>query len=316
MTTKYQQAAEEHVRRLDRLIDRGGVARLRKMYENAQAELERKLTRAVGRGSAPFTTHQYRVLLAQVRAGQMQLAARMGAESARITEETQRDALSGIIRQIKRLETMHDAPAPILPIEEASRFAGIIDKRRTSLLAQNKESMARYGAHVVKKIENGLALSLTTGDTTAEAVERIAETADIEFWRAERIVRSEQSWAAHSAIVDGMRASAGALGEMYLRWTELVSESGKPLDDRVGADSVAMHGQVAVPGSEYTMPDSASSIVITNRYGESRVSPDMIGESWMHPPTRPNGRETLVPWRPKWGSKGWKVVGGSKIPVR
>lgn len=313
---KYQDAAAEHVRRLDRLIDRGGVARLRKMYDEAQADLEKKLARAVGRGSAPFTVHQYRAMFAQIRAGQVRIAARMGDELGRVTEETQREVLSGLVRQIKRLEAAHDLDAPTLPIEEASKFAGVIDKRRTSLLSQSAKSMAKYGARVVGEIEQNLALALVSGDTTGEAIERVGKTADVEFWRAERIVRTEQSWAAHATIIDGMKESSRALGDMYLRWTELVSESGKPLDNRVGADSVAMHGQVALPGDEFTMPDSARSVVIETRYGTSRVSDDLIGQSWAHPPCRPNGRETIVPWRPGWGGKGWRVVGGSKVPVR
>lgn len=312
----YSEVSAEHVRRLDRLVERGGVNRLKKLYDQAQADLEKKLTRAIGRGSAPFTIHQYRVLLAQARVGQMQIANRLGDESERITVETQTDALRGLIAQIKKLEAMHDVEAPTLPIEEASRFAGIIDKRKTSLLAQNARSMANYGAHVVKKIEQNLALSLVTGDTTGEAVERLTRTADVEFWRAERIVRTEQSWAAHAVIADGIRASATALGEMYMRWTELVSDSGHPLDDRVGADSVAMHGQVALPGDSFTMPDSAAAIVVNTRYGKSRVSPDMIGQSWPHPPNRPHDRSTIVPWRPSWGAPGYKVVAGTRVPVR
>jgi hypothetical protein len=312
----FESASAEHVRRLNRLIERGGIARLRKLYNDAQAELESRLARAIGRAAAPFTVHQYRVLLAQVRQGQMQIARRIGDESAHVTEETQKEALSGIISQIKKLEAVHDLPSTTLPIEEASRFAGILDKRKTSLLAQARQSMASYGAGVVRKIESNLAVALASGASNGEAIDAVAATADIEFWRAERIVRTEKSWAAHATISDGIRASADALVDLMMRWTELVSESGSPLDDRVGADSVAMHGQVASPGGMFTMPDSARSVVVNNRYGRSVVSPDLIGESWAHPPNRPNDRATIVPWRPQWGSRGWKVVGGSKVAVR
>lgn len=316
MSSKFHAASEEHLKRLNRLIDRGGVDRLRKLYSSAQAELEQKLARAIGRAAAPFTLHEYRVLLAQVRFGQMQIAGRMAEESARVTMETQTDALRGIVGQIKKLEAMHDLPATTLPIEEASRFAGVIDKRKTSLLAQNRTSMTNYGVGVVRKIEDNLAVSLASGATNAEAIERVAKTADVEFWRAERIIRTEQSWAAHSVIADGIRASSEAIGELYMRWTELVTDDGHPLDDRVGADSVAMHGQVALPGGEFTMPDSARSVHIRTRFGKSRVSEDMLGESWPHPPNRPHDRATIVPWRPQWGSKGWRCVAGAKVPVR
>ena len=314
--TKFEAASAEHVKRLNRLIDRGGIVRLRKLYDQAQADLESKLARAIGSASAPFTVHQYRVLLAQVRYGQMQIAGRLGDESARVTTETQSDALRGIIAQIKTLEVQHDLGAVTLPIEEASRFAGVIDRRKTSLLAQNRRSMANYGVGVVRKMEQNLAVALATGATNAEAIETIAKTADLEWWRADRVLRTEQSWAAHATIADGIQASSDALGDLEMRWTEFVSDSGHPLDDRVGADSVAMHGQVAAPGGEFTMPDSASSIVLVTRYGKSRVSDSMIGQSWPHPPNRPHDRATIVPWRPQWGSPGWRVVGGSKVPIR
>lgn len=312
--TTFAQASAEHAKRIDRLIERGGVARIKKLYGEAQAKLEAKLARAIGRAAAPFTIHQYRVLLAQVRYGQMQIANRVGDESARVTVETQTDALRGLVAQIKKLEETHDETSTTLPIEEAARFAGVLDKRKTSLLAQTRRSMANYGAQVVRRVEQDLALSLATGATNGEAVESVAKIADVEFWRAERIVRTELSHAAHATIMDGIAESATALA-LYARWTELVSESGTPLDDRVGADSVAMHGQVAKPGELFTMPDSATSIRVHTRYGESRVSEEMIGRQWSHPPNRPHDRATVVPWRPSWGARGWRVVGGGKVTV-
>ena len=315
MTAAYEEAAREHLASLNRLIDRGGVARLRKLYADAQAQLEKKLAREVGRGSAPFTAHQYRVLLAQVRQGQMQIAGRLGEESERVTIETQTDALRGITRQIKRLELAHGATSTTLPIEEVARFAGVIDKHKASLLQQNHTSMRAYGSSLVKKMQDSLAMSLATGSSTHEAIESIAKTADVEWWRAERIVRTEQSWAAHLTIADGIKASREALGvELEMRWTELVSDEGKPLDNRVGADSVALHGQVAPPGGVFRMPSDARSIVITNRYGESRVDESMMSKSWAHPPNRPNDRSSVVPWKPGW-APGWRVVGGVRVAV-
>lgn len=316
MTTVFEHASREHLASLNRMIDRGGVARLRKLYADAQAQLEKKLARSVGRGMEPFTAHQYRVLLAQVQQGQMQIAHRLGAESERVTVETQTDALRGITRQIKRLEAAHGATSTTLPIEEVARFAGIIDKHKASLLQQNVTSMKRYGASLVTKMQNQLAMALATGASNHEAIEALAKTADVEWYRAERIVRTEQSWAAHLSIAEGIKSSREALGvELEMRWTELVSEDGHPLDDRVGADSVAMHGQVTPPGGMFTMPASARLVVIHNRYGESRVDPNMIGQSWGHPPNRPNDRSTVVPWKPGW-SPGWRVVGGAKVSVR
>lgn len=316
MTAVFEQAAREHLASLNRIIDRGGVARLRKLYADAQTQLEKKLAQSVGRRASPFTTHEYRVLLAQVRQGQMQIANRLGDESERVTVETQTGVLHNITRQIKKLEAAHGASSASLPIEEVARFAGVIDKHKASLMQQNRTSMRHYGASIVRKMQDQLALGLASGASTHEAIESIAKTADAEWWRAERIVRTEQSWAAHLTIAEGIKSSREALGvELEMRWTELVSDAGHPLDDRVGADSVALHGQVTPPGGVFTMPDGARSVVIKNRFGESRVSEDMIGQSWAHPPNRPNDRSSVVPWKPGW-APGWRVIGGSRVAVK
>jgi hypothetical protein len=306
----FQEAALEHARRLARLIDRGGALRLRRLYEAAQAELERKIGHAVGRGSAPFTAHQHRVLLGQVRHGQMVIAQRLGDASAAATVETQRDALDAAIRNIRRGEREFGSGATVtLPIEEAARFQGVLDRRKTSLLKQNRTSMARYGAGLVKRIEGELAVSLATGETTHEATTRVARTADVEFWRAERIVRTEQAWAYNATQRDAITQSAKDLDEeLYMRWTELVDDySHAKLDDRVGDDSVAMHGQVARPGEAFRMPSGAKGVAGSLRDGE-----------WEHPPNRPHDRATLMPWSPAWDEAppSWQVVGGAKVPVR
>jgi hypothetical protein len=317
-TSAFQQSSIEHIRRLGRLLDQGGVARVKRVYDQAQAELERKIAAHVGRGSSPFTVQQHRTLLAQVRQGQMEIARKMGDASAQATIDTQTDALRSLIRNVKHLEKKHGAGGTItLPIEEASRFHGVIDKRKTSMLKQNKQSMATYGSGVVKKIESNLALSLATGETTGEAVERVAKVSDMEFWRAERIVRTEQAWAYNATHADGIAASAEDIPDIYMRWTELVDdESLEPLDDRVGADSVALHGQVAKPGHMFKMPSSATSIHLDTRYGKSKVSASLIGKSWAHPPNRPHDRAVLQAWRPGWEVPGWHLVGGTKVDVK
>jgi hypothetical protein len=314
----FQQSSIEHIKRLGRLLDQGGVGRVKRVYDQAQAELERKIARHVGRGSAPYTVHQHRALLAQVRQGQMEIARRMGDASAQATIDTQTDALHSLIRNVKSLEKKHGSGGVIsLPIEEASRFHGIIDKRKTSLLKQNRQSMATYGSGVVKKIENQLGLSLATGESTGEAVERVQKTADMEFWRAERIVRTEQAWAYNATHRDGIEAASVDVPDMYMRWTELVDDDSlEPLDDRVGADSIALHGQVAKPGEMFKMPASALLIVIETRYGKSKVSHDLIGKSWAHPPNRPHDRAVIQAWRPGWEVPGWHLVGGSKVNVK
>jgi hypothetical protein len=133
----------------------------------------------------------------------------------------------------------------------------------------------------------------------------VQRVADVEWWRAERIVRTELAYAYSATQRDGIAATGGGL---YMRWTELVDDvSHAKLDPRVGADSVALHGQVALPGEVFRMPPGARGV------DESLAS----GE-WEHPPNRPNDRSCIMPWRPEWpeAPPGWRLVGGSKVPVR
>lgn len=296
----FKEASAEHIRRLDRLIDRGGAARLKKMYEQSLAELERKLAKALRGGAAKFTVQQHRTMIAQVRQGIMATAKDLGGGLSKATIETQKEALTGLIKDVRKLEKSLSGTTVVLPIEEASRFAGVIDKRRTSLMKLNKTSMARYGAGTVKAMEKQMSLSLSQGESGHAAIDRMMKTADIEWWRAERIVRTEQAWAYNATQMDGLTASAEDLPDMMLRWTELVDDGTlSPLDNRVGKDSIALHGQLVKPGDFFFMP--------------AGPWPSLNGKSWQHPPNRPNDRAVLQPWRPAWGAYGYYLKGGTKV---
>jgi hypothetical protein len=95
-----------------------------------------------------------------------------------------------------------------------------------------------------------------------------------------------------------------------MRWTEFVTDAGVPLDNRVGADSVLMHGQVARPGAGWTVPDDDEPVMIG---GKARtVSSSLLGKTVFVAPLRPNGRETITSWRPAWGGLAWTYIDGRK----
>lgn len=296
----FKEASEEHIRRLNRLIDRGGAQRLKKLYEQALAELERKLARAVGRSSASFTVAQQRAMIVQIRQGMMTIAGQLGGGLSKATIETQKEALRSLIKDVRKLDKALGGAATPLPIEEASRFAGVLDKRKTSLMKLNKTSMAKYGASTVKAMEKQLSMSLAQGESQGAAIDRLMKTADIEWWRAERIVRTEQAWAYNATQMDALVESAEETNDLFLRWTELVDDATlSPLDNRVGKDSIALHGQLVKPGDLFYMPPGPW--------------PSLIGKSWQHPPNRPNDRAVLQPWRPQWGAYGYFFKDGRKV---
>jgi hypothetical protein len=300
----FRQITKENTKRLNRLIDRGGVSRLKKLYDQAQAEFESKLSKRFGANAKTFTTAQMRMFQAMVRQGQMTIAKNMGDVLAAATEETKADALRGAIKDFKQLEKKFTGIATPLPVEEASRFAGVLGKNTSLIKRHSTQLMGKAGVKTIRQIEQELALSMMTGETIGAAIDRIQKVTGKAWYQAERIVRTEQAWAFNATHAAAIADAADELPDIMMRWTELVDDvTGRPLDDRVAQDSIAMHGQVAKPGGSFTMPNKA------------QVPVALWGKSWEHPPNRPNDRATLQPWRPHWGIPGWVLRNGRRVSL-
>jgi len=307
----YRSMLTEHRRRLDRLVDRQGLVSLKKLYANAQSELERQLRVLPKRLGNSFTAHHSRIMLAQVKQGRMMLAQKMAGEMAGLTRQAQTESLRGLIVDLTTLEREFTGADVVLPIEDAALFQGVIDGRRESLLRTNDESLAYYTADVVEGIEDDLSLALAIGETTSDTIDRVMDGLDNEWWQAERIVRTETLWAANSTQADGLEASAEVFDDLHMRWEEYVDDStGQPLDERVDDDSLAMHGQIIRPGGQFYFPDSyidRSDPKVAKRLERFR------GQSWAFPPMRPQDRATVSPVRPGWGIPGWQWVDGDRV---
>lgn len=309
---EYKLVEEESRRRLDALLDGASVARLKRLYDAAQDELVAKLRKLASGDS--MTGLQLRSLLAQVRRGQAQIAKVMVGALGEESLKAQRAGLSALLSDIAKLERQFTGAQVALPVAEAARFAGVVDTLRTSLMRAHAASMARYGSHLVEQMEGALGQALLTGETGHQATDRVARVAQVEWWRAARIVRTELSWASAATAVAGARESAKEMPDLRLRWSEHVDdESYAPLDDRVAVDSIALHGQVARPGEPFVMPPSAPA---PDARGETEVPAALVGQTWTHPPDRPNDRAVLAPWRPHWGVPGWTWRDGQRVPAR
>lgn len=302
--TEHRKVLDLHRQRLVRLVEHRGVRRLKSLYDRAQDELATKIKRTVPGRKDRFEAHQHRVVLAQLRQGQAVISAHLAGESGDISREVQVESLRGLSSSIGRLERAYRGAAVDLPIEEAARFWGVIDRRRTSLLRAHETSMAHYGARLVGKMEEHLALSLAQGETTEDAIDRVLDTtsgtAGVEWWKAEQIVRTEWSWAYNATHADGIAEVAKDVDDIYSRWVEHVTDDGVPLDARVGADSIVLHGQVTRPGELFTMPNDA------------RVSTKLWGKQWAFPPDRPNDRAVIAAWRPHWGGLAYEMRAGRR----
>jgi hypothetical protein len=136
----------------------------------------------------------------------------------------------------------------------------------------------------------------------SDLVSAVGETLGSEEWKLARLVRTETSYAYNNAQDDAVSALSGE-GEfrhVFKRWTEHVDDfTGRPMDGRVGRDSIALHGQVARPGGTFYPP---------------LHYPGAPG-TWQQPPNRPNDRAVLTPWLREWGVPGWMMQAGSRLDL-
>lgn len=309
----FAQAVAAHRNRLQSLVTRQGVRQLKSVYDAAQAKLTSQIARAVraNRGDS-FSAYQMRVAQAQLRQGQALIAKRMAGDMGPLSKQAQEAALNGLIDDVARLSRAFTGSEVTLPIDEAARFAGVVDARRSSLMKMHQNSMARYGANIVQQAEHRMAVSLLTGESSSATMDAVASLIDGEWWQGERIVRTEMAFAFNAAHYDGIKESGDEVPELKQRWEENCNDAGLPLDDRVAVDSIAMHGQVTEAGGLFTMPRTAP---FPDAKGKTQVPEHLVGEQWPFPPNRPNDRSVLSPWMADWGVPGWRYVGGRRVPM-
>lgn len=250
------------------------------IYEAARADLEKKLAglRRKGMGQS-FSAHHVRTVLVQatdaVRVFQKRLGGHLESNGKIAATLGQRH----MIEAIKKLEKKFTGHAPVLQAEDAAVFQKVYKRVQPALLNRFKKSEQLYGKPVVKKIRERLSLSVLTGDTVDEAVDRVAGVEGVfagERWRAERIVRTELSYAYGVTKQRSYEQTAQELPDLQKK---LIAT----FDERTGDDSKKLHGQVRKVDEPF---------VWINPHGEKI--------EYMQPPNRPNDREISIPWRPGW----------------
>lgn len=309
----FSQTVATHRNRLEKTLAGHAASKMKRLYDEAQGQLVSKIARTIRAGKGDtFTAYQMRIVQAQLREGQALITKRLAGDMTPLTKMAQEKALTGLVTDVKRLHKHFTGAEITLPIEEAAVFAGVIQNRASTLLRVNQTSMARYGVRIVEDVEKEMALSMLKGETPSAVIDTVAEAIDGEWWQGERIVRTEMAYAYNGTHRDGIMEASEQIPELWMRWEEHCDDSGSPLDDRVGVDSIAMHGQVAKPGDQFTMPDTAP---FPDAKGRTEVPESLVGLSWDFPPNRPNDRAVLSPWMEDWGVPGWRYVGGDRVSV-
>jgi hypothetical protein len=188
----YRAMAEQHFRTLQRISSNRGVARMRALYERASAEIAAKLRREVARGRAEtMGAHQHRIALGLLRGGVNAMTKRLQGELGDVTREAQEESLNLTTDSIMKLAKDFDGAEVSLPTLEVGVFEGVTHKRRESLLRRHSTSFDNYGGRLVAKMEDEISQSMLQQETPGEAIDRVQQAMDGEWWQAERIVRTE-----------------------------------------------------------------------------------------------------------------------------
>lgn len=295
-----------HRAALDRILDKRGVAVLKRLYDQGQAQLVSALfqmVRAEGK-TEPLNIFQLRQLMQKVRQHQAWMASTLAAQIAPISREAQAEGIRQIDRTITKLEHRFTGALITLPVLEVATFNELIDKRDPALQEAHKRSLAHVGTILTKKIEEALTVSVAAEEEPSEAMSRVQDVIFGSWWLEARTIRTGLAAAFNFGHTEAVDEIADDVTDLYKRWTELVDDAtGAPLDNRVGQDSIVLHGQVAKPKNVFTMPP------------DPRCHPSWWGQTWTQSPNRPNDRSVTMPWRPQWGIPGWEWNGNARVPI-
>ena len=268
-----------------RLSSQVGVAKMRKLLERAQTDLNERLMRAEGLGGPgadSFTATQLRVTLAQVKAVLGPLTKSMGGVVSEQGQETATAAVKGQLEYLQAAEKRFGGINEHLPLNEASMLSrakkGVNSSVLHRLMGDPKKGpgiLKRYGDVVVQRFEEALQLKFVARQPWAQVRQALVDESPFlqsmpGHW-AERIVRTEIISAHNSASLEAGHEANDELGDMV----KILSAT---FDSRTAADSYAVHGEIR------------------------RLSEPF--DTWQgqvqHPPARPNDREVVVMHRISW----------------
>ncbi len=255
------------------------------MLQQAEDDLLQRIGESTARGleEDTFTVTQLRTMLAQVREVTIDLTHKMQSTILKHGLKAGRRATHHSIRYLKSAQKAFALSQP-LALHEASMFHHTKHKTRKSLLRRiagdrthpgHLGILRRYGVETIRDFETELRVGLITKKSHHQMVHALRKKSHFlrgkpAHW-AHRIVRTELMGAYNRGHHETIRAANEQLGDMV----KILSAT---FDDRTGADSYAVHGQIR--------------------------RPDEMFESWFGPyeapPNRPNDREIVVGHRISW----------------
>lgn len=303
--SEFQKALRAHRATLDRLLDRRALLIQRRYFDKAQDQLERALTRRVPPGQKQAVSPlQAQQLLLQVRESQMFISKRLSQLLEPVLEEAQEEGIEQTAESTDRLEFFFWGKRPAIPFDEESVKRRLVEGRSAQIKKTNEAAWLAMGAAMAVQQQRALSVSLALEETPQEAISRMRQAADEEWWRGKRIIHTEMAVSYNLAQADAITELAAHGSDWVKRWCELVDDTtGQPLDSRVGNDSIALHGQIADPGGRFVMPEDPT------------VDRSFWNKAWLSSPNRPNDRSITMPVRLSWGIPSYRLINGERVPV-
>jgi hypothetical protein len=241
-TERVEGAFQATGRTLERLTRERGVRPMQKLIESAAAEMQRKVSR-LAPDDETFTAVQQRAILAQYRAMLLDLQPRMTRVLGEASREAQVESIRSMVKTLALAELEFEGVTTPLPLTQAARMAGIIDRDRASLLRQHDVSVRTYGVDSITQAERYLGQAFATQRSYSETVAGLFDMVDQSRYRAERIVRTE-------CLVESTRVDAAMVLAAHRRpyvgpVVEIVTGDGSKLTTTPNHPMLTRRGWVA-----------------------------------------------------------------------
>lgn len=292
-------AVQETIRRARRVYASGSGTTL-SILKEADARLSAKLEKLVQKHGGPsgtFTEAQATVYRKQIRLTTSYLEKRMAGFTHEQATKAIAVGVKSTVQLARKLEKHFTGMTRPLSLDSQQMQDETVRGTGASLLRKQQSSWNRYGSAMVGDFERVLRVSQLEGLSQHEVVSRLVSQGKLggieakglhakepsyfpeptgyvrkRYW-AERIVRTETSHAYNAGELQAMNVTRAN------DFPDLQKKILATFDMRTAPDSVAVHGQVRELEEHFQ---------------------DGAGRSYLHPPARPNDRETVVPWRPHW----------------
>lgn len=296
---RYEEAVRQMRKTADRVLDKQGMLPVRDVFEAEQEKINKQLRRALrGRLKQEVTPADLKRVDLWLAKRSVDLADNLGQAMTRNV----RDALTESMRASSRF--LHKVRLEASPVDEVHAQQKLVLGNLQTLKDIQVKNTARFTAQFVEGIRKSVMLQAPKQATVGDVVESVEVALESQWWRLERLVRTESSFAYNRLQADAIAMAGAELKGLMGRWTELVDDAtGKPYDSAVAVDSVHLHAQVAGPGGLFLMPAGAP------------VPHRLQGKSWRHPPNRPNDRAVVTPWMRGWGVPAWMIQAGARVSL-